>query len=244
MEDGRWRIASPVRAIRYSQSSIFSFSASPASWRFHFFLPIGQPRLTGLRRSPQPGTMERAVDSLFEVDLAMIGVLAQFQSLDATTRWMLIGAASLTILYAVMRPLRRKKDPLARPPLSSLSAQRSVEREMTALLVELSEMSRQITAQLDTRATKLELLIKQADERLAELKSATAARPAMPRAGEVGIESSGDDATRERCTPALDPRHAEVYRLADEGRSSRQIAQQLGRPDGEVELILALRGTR
>ncbi len=44
--------------------------------------------------------------------------------------------------------------------------------------------------------------------------------------------------------PALDPRHAEIYVLADQGRSSREIAHQLRRPDGEVELILALRGTR
>ncbi len=45
-----------------------------------------------------------------------------------------------------------------------------------------------------------------------------------------------------RAEPRIDPRHAEVYMLADQGRSSRQIAQQLQRPEGEVELILALRG--
>jgi len=38
-----------------------------------------------------------------------------------------------------------------------------VERQMQSLLVELSEMSRQISAQLDTRSAKLELLIKEAD---------------------------------------------------------------------------------
>jgi hypothetical protein len=40
---------------------------------------------------------------------------------------------------------------------------------------------------------------------------------------------------------AVDPRHAEVYRLADQGQTPQQIAQRLGRPSGEIELILALR---
>jgi DNA-binding NarL/FixJ family response regulator len=39
----------------------------------------------------------------------------------------------------------------------------------------------------------------------------------------------------------IDPRHVEVYRLADQGQSPHQIAQRLNRPSGEIELILALR---
>jgi hypothetical protein len=41
--------------------------------------------------------------------------------------------------------------------------------------------------------------------------------------------------------PSIDPRHAEIYALADQGRSPRDIATHLGRPSGEIELILALR---
>ncbi len=41
-----------------------------------------------------------------------------------------------------------------------------------------------------------------------------------------------------------DNRHADIYRLADGGRSARQIAQELNRPYGEVELILHLRNPR
>ena len=41
-----------------------------------------------------------------------------------------------------------------------------------------------------------------------------------------------------------DPRHAAVYRLADQGRSSPQIAAELVRPSGEIELILALRNKK
>jgi DNA-binding NarL/FixJ family response regulator len=41
--------------------------------------------------------------------------------------------------------------------------------------------------------------------------------------------------------PMIDPRHALVYALADQGRSCKDIAQELNRPSGEIELILALR---
>ena len=42
----------------------------------------------------------------------------------------------------------------------------------------------------------------------------------------------------------IDPRHQEIYTLADQGRNSREIAQQLNRPTGEIDLILALRGRK
>ena len=101
---------------------------------------------------------------------------------DRTTLWLLVAVGTLTIIYAVIRPMFRRKDPLQKPPAyASLSRQRAVEREMQNVLVELAEMARQITAQLDSRATKLELLIKDADQRIAQLKESPA--PAAPSAG-------------------------------------------------------------
>jgi hypothetical protein len=47
---------------------------------------------------------------------------------------------------------------------------------------------------------------------------------------------------REEAVSVVDPRHAEVYELADGGQSAQDIARQTGRPRGEIELILALRG--
>ena len=154
-------------------------------------------------------------------------ILLDFSHLDPFQRWSLIIAASLTILYAVMRPMRRKKDPLARRPQPmSLAAQREVEKQMSDLLVELEQMARQMTAQLDTRAAKLELLLKEADQKIAALSAA----------GQVTCE-------RPAAAPNIEnPRHAEVYELVDQGLDARQIARQLDRPHGEIELILALRG--
>jgi hypothetical protein len=142
--------------------------------------------------------------------------------------WAFVAVGTLTILYAVfVRPkMKEKKDPLSRP--LGLSRQRDVEKQMETLLVELSEMARQITAQIDTRSAKLEALIAEADEKIAALRATPG--PAGPAA--VG---------RDVQIAAEDRRHAAIYELADAGLSAGQIAQRLSRPNGEVELILALR---
>jgi ABC-type transporter Mla subunit MlaD len=127
---------------------------------------------------------------------------------------------------------RPKKDPLgATPKFGSLAQQRAAERDMQNLLVELSEMARQVTAQLDTRSKKLELLIEQADQKLRELQKAASANPTS-----VSVVSS---------TPMADfgdPTMDRIYTLADQGKTSTEISDALACPVGEVELILALRG--
>jgi hypothetical protein len=172
----------------------------------------------------------------------MLLPLLDFDS--AAARWAVICIAIITILYATMRPFLRKKDPLSKPPgYASLARQRSVEQQMQNVLVEMSEMARQIAAQIDTRAAKLEALIREADEKIAAMNNAAASSspapfPPKPRltppAAELPISSSADQ-------PILDPGHALVYALADKGRSCKEIAQELNRPSGEIELILALR---
>lgn len=162
----------------------------------------------------------------------MDGLLLEFGQLEPFQRWSILAAAAATIVYAVMRPWRKKKDPLARTPSPvSLAGQRDVEKQMTELLVELEQMARQMTAQLDTRAARLEMLIKEADEKIR-----------MLRAGNAALDATTSPPARSSEVLSLpDPRHAEVYRLADQGLSASEIARQLGRPYGEIELILALR---
>lgn len=166
----------------------------------------------------------------------MDGYLLDLTHPDPFQKWAMIIAAILTICYAIMRPLKKRKDPLAKPASLSLAGQREVERQMTELLVELEQMARKMTAQLDTRAAKLEVLLKQADEKIAALRSAGGSAAQAPAVVQPRLEIAPGLA------PLPDPRHAEVYQLADEGLSARQIARQLNRPHGEVELILALRG--
>ncbi len=163
---------------------------------------------------------------------------------DATTpsEWAACGIALAATAFALFRPrMKAKKDPLARSPDSaSLAQQRSVERQMQNLLVELSEMARQVTAGLDTRAAKLDALIREADEKIAALsalQNAVIVRQSMDSAAPAVIPP----APPPPCAYEPDPRHAEIYTLADQGQTPSQIAGQLNRPNGEIELILALR---
>lgn len=164
----------------------------------------------------------------------MEGILLDIQHLDPFQKWTLVCAAGLTVVYVVMRPFKKRKDPLAHPTNLSLAGQREVERQMTELLVELEQMARQMTAQLDTRARKLELLIKEADEKIAALQGAESSASVVP----TFIQA---DTAPGLPASLADPRHIQVYDLADTGQSARQIAQELGRPQGEIELILHLR---
>ncbi len=184
---------------------------------------------------------------------------------DDSAQWAVLCVGTLATIYLVMRGRARKKaDPLERPASLGVSQQRQLERDMSNLMVEMLETARQMTAQLDTRAARLEAIIADADARLAELKAATGAaaiavaatpvRPTIAPPADPAVaptaapsevaepsappEAAADPGPAE--TPP-DPRHAEVYALADQGRSTQEIARSLDRPNGEVELILALR---
>jgi hypothetical protein len=156
-----------------------------------------------------------------------------------TTQWAVIALGAITVIYIVIiRPMRQKKqkDPLDRSPTqTSLAQQRAVERDMSNLLVEYEQMIRKMTAHLDTRAAKLEILLKEADEKLAELASANGRAPSK-RADEQA------DPSPAAADSEPDKRYAEIYKLADKGQSAKEIAKSINCPRGEVDLILALRG--
>jgi hypothetical protein len=151
---------------------------------------------------------------------------------NETMQWIVYAVGALTIVYVVMRPSFRKKDPLNQSsPKLGMAQQRSVEREMSNLLVELSDMARQISGQLDSRAAKLEALMQEADKKIAELK----------RLESVHHEPEIKPLEPKPAPLPTDARYSAIYSLADAGHSVQEIAQQLDRPRGEVELILALR---
>ena len=175
-----------------------------------------------------------------------------------TTTWAILAVGVLAAVYiAFVRPMRnKKKDPLEKPASEpGLARQRAAERDASNFLVEFAEMARQMTGQLDTRAAKLEALLREADEKVALLRSLGGAGGMAGGGGFGGGGPHGvlveaklleSDAVpmraAEESPSVVDPRHAEVYDLADEGQSAQDIARQTGRPRGEIELILALRG--
>ena len=171
---------------------------------------------------------------------------------DDPTTYVAILLGGMVLLYlAVLRPMMRKrKDPLEQTPArSGLGQQRAVERDMQQLLVEYEQMIRNMTAGLDTRAAKLEVLLKEADEKIASLRALASAAGNGNGAPNAAGAGAGVDPRPAAVSPpppppvqsGPDPRHAEVYALADQGLNAREIARRLGRPNGEIELILALR---
>lgn len=89
----------------------------------------------------------------------------------------------------------------------------------------LADVVDRLTVELDARAAKLEVLIAEADRRIAQLSRPARAVTVEPKA----------TAFHE------DPSFAEIYRLADEGQSAVEIARRTQRPTGQIELILNLR---
>ena len=177
-------------------------------------------------------------------------LLALNQPADPTTYIAILLGGFVLLYLSILRPMMKKrKDPLEQPPArSGLAQQRAVERDMQHLLIEYEQMIRNMTAGVDTRAAKLEALIQEADEKIAALRAlsagAAAAPASAPRAGEPQAVTSVAVEAKPSTTAGPDPRHADVYALADQGLSARDVARRLGRPNGEIELILALRAGR
>lgn len=165
-------------------------------------------------------------------------------------------ALAVVCLTIVMLSTRRR---IRRSQVSSEGAvskryfemkdRRAATRDVEQVMLELDQLSRQIHGRLDTKLVRLEAVIRDADERIAKLSRL--ARPAS-RASSLEVTLSEEhpepqrEATAEPSASAVeqcDHRYAAIYELADRGSSPLQIAAEVGKTNGEIELILALRKT-
>lgn len=132
-------------------------------------------------------------------------------------------------------------------------------REAEDWRVELHDLARETSARLDGKMAALEQLIRDArreSARLETLLDETAQRSPPPQAEEYRPRNQAEAlaaarAKLDRPTGSTRPavaspprRHDDVYALADAGLPAPAIAERLGAPVGEVELILGLRGSR
>ncbi len=135
------------------------------------------------------------------------------------------------VLLAVIIMLRhwrrssRTRTELDRDPRERIDEinDRSMSRDrIETQMAEAEELARRLSATLDNKAARLEILLEQAERAIAQLGGTPIAdRPARPN----GLPSD----------------HDTIFRLADQGRTPTQIALELDRPIGQVELILNLR---
>lgn len=147
-------------------------------------------------------------------------------------------ALVVVVIYLLMssylRKQRARTGSISRTPAraerpSPSAGRADVRRDIDALLVELQELSRRISAEIDVRFAKLEVAMRDADRRIAALNRLT-------HQGQTKPVDEPEDAGE-----GQDIRHAIVYELADQGYSPVEIAKDLGKTPGEVELILNLR---
>ena len=171
----------------------------------------------------------------------------------ASGLWMFLLVLCLVTLSLMLVRIRQSRRPVRPKPsirreLDAMRGRSDLHRSADELLIQLEEMARRINAQVDTKFAKLDRVVMDADERLAKLEAALgrADRLAIESSASGGCESSGADA---QAAPVLadhptDTRHAGVYDLADAGKPPLEIAERLGMPLGEVEVILNLRNFR
>jgi hypothetical protein len=129
----------------------------------------------------------------------------------------------------------------ARERYTSAKDQGKSLREIEDVMLELDKLAREVHGRLDTRFAKLEVVIRDADERIAKLERLTGSpEPKSAPRVDVTLSEEQPDAPVPPPTMADSP-HADVYRLADAGLTEMKIAEETGKTMGEVELILTLR---
>ena len=148
----------------------------------------------------------------------------------------LAAIASVFLLSGIRRRQReRARNPhpsgLRLPPsvAGAADSKEQLRHDLEKLIGELQDLSRKIGAEIDTRFAKLEAALRDVDRRIAVLHRLSRG-PIEPSAG--AVEEGGQD---------QDVRYAVVYELADAGFSAVDIARDLGKTPGEIELILNLR---
>ena len=169
----------------------------------------------------------------------------------------------LIIAYFLLRNTRRKiarnqqrNNLSARERIAQTTRKTQVRDQISELMAELAELSRQINGQLDTRMAKLEILLQEADKMIKNLQYLTKNGKKSPfpnksdsvaGLAEQFFKSHNTSETNSAAaTNSIEENEEtrEILSLAEKGDSPVNIAQKLHRPVGEIELILALQGKK
>lgn len=173
----------------------------------------------------------------------------------------LLPAAGITLIIMSLlmgyRKRRRSQTPRRTPheELDRARQLRGMRGDLEQLMVEIQQLAQRFASQLDARTMEMDMVIKRADERIAELKRllGDAATDAGDRADARQADEAPDSdapavagVLRAVDPPDLassrpDPLSQSVYRLSDQGLDPQAIADRLEEHIGKVELILALR---
>ncbi|MCH9021695.1 MAG: hypothetical protein IID32_02905 [Planctomycetes bacterium] len=123
-----------------------------------------------------------------------------------------------------------------------------IQVQIEELMAELADLSREINGQIDTRLAKLNALRDEADRTIARFEqtvghpegSSSRRKTSHDRIQQQNRNNltAADHVARTKKVP--DPQTQAILDMAHQGKTVVSIAQKLGRPVGEIELILAL----
>lgn len=126
----------------------------------------------------------------------------------------------------------------ANPLLTDASAAKA---RLEHVMADGEELTRRLAAILDNKAARIETLIEHADQRLAALAEAEERARNAPAPQPAPAQPTSRPQPEPPAPLSIDPLHRKVYELADKGATPVEIARQIDRPTGQIELILALR---
>jgi len=186
-------------------------------------------------------------------------------------RGLLLAAGMASLVWVMLRlQWKRQRAGRADSPVEHMRGYIADRERASAQAAEMADIVRELAARLENRAARVEALLDQADERIAQLESRLGAsvrpwehpplaspdapddappasnpdHPRAPDADDLWHPAGAAEHVREDRHPAdarRDPLHAEVYELFDGGHSPLEIARRLEQQVGTIELILALR---
>ncbi|MFA7237897.1 MAG: hypothetical protein WC058_13620 [Phycisphaeraceae bacterium] len=159
--------------------------------------------------------------------------------MSSSDMMMIAGVVLITLVLVVNMRKRFGKRRRRAQADESLTPHEKIERikqtagmkdDLRSMMVELEDLTRRFGSQLDSRAIKIEKLLREADQRIKQLEQMTGrSAPPPPE-----VETSGD-------SPETDELTRKVTRLSDQGKAPGEIAAALEEHIGKIELILALR---
>lgn len=138
----------------------------------------------------------------------------------------------LTMMFSLRRRTSRNSQLDPREKIERDRQTNSTRNDLRQMMVELEEVTRQFSAQLDAKSRRLEKLIEQADQCIAKLSNGTSLPPSSSPRSQVQMPLANEQ---------TDPLTQSVYQLADKGVEASEIARRLNEHVGKIELILALR---
>ena len=155
--------------------------------------------------------------------------------------WLVLLAGMVMVtMWLMSRLAKRRRHDAANPPLSSRDHLerarqiRGLRGDMDDLMVEVEQLSKRLSAQLDAKTVQLERMLDRADATITQLQKLTPG--ALDR-----DPMSPPPPPPAASAPPDDPLAQSVYELADQGHDPPAIASRIGEHVGKVELILALR---